>query len=114
VALAGAGEVVGGGFEEDTTESEAARLVDDGADEEGGGTETEEKIFEGCYYIKNSKLAPGTHYSRGYRGRQRSGGRSALSQGGGGDRRRYQGSRLGGCTRDYSALPHDFHQRFTP
>jgi hypothetical protein len=70
VALAGAREVVEGGFEEDTAESEAAGLVNDGADEEGGETETEEKIFEGCYYIKNRKLASGTHYSRGYRGRQ--------------------------------------------
>jgi hypothetical protein len=59
VALAGAGEVVKGGFEEGTAVVEAARLVDDGADEEGGEIETEENIFEGCYYIKNSKISTG-------------------------------------------------------
>jgi len=47
VALAGAGEVLEGGFEEDTAEAEAARLVDDGADEVGGETENEEKIIAG-------------------------------------------------------------------
>jgi hypothetical protein len=66
-------EIVVAGVE--VGDGEVVGLVDVVVDEEEVETgvlerETEVKIFDRCYHSKNNTLAPGTHYSRRYRGRR--------------------------------------------